>query len=62
MSKRYKFRPVDHTERRPIFKEGWEWGEEMIAALTETMKKMGADAGTSAVLIKEIKRKEGLDE
>ena len=58
MSKKYKFRPVDHAERRPIFKEGWDWGEEMLAALTETMKKMGADAGTSAILIKEIKQKE----
>ena len=62
MSKKYKFRPVDHTERRPIFDETWKWGEEMLAALTKTMKKMGVDASTSAVLIKEIKRKEGLDE
>ena len=59
MSKKYKFRPVDYTERRPIFDETWEWGEEIIAALTKTMKKLGVDAGTSAVLIKEIKRKEG---
>ena len=62
MSKKYKFRPVDHTARRPIFGETWEWGEEMIAAITNTKKKMGVDASTSAVLIKEIKRKEGLDE